>query len=400
MPGASGTSVSSDYLPSEVTWPPAESPFQKELEAAQSAFGPLEAMLHSRDPFVRKRGLEGIALSGEQQAVTVCVAFLADPDAEVRMAARTALDQFDDGWVAADIRRILAGGGPGLVHALDYAIPSLKGSLEQPFLRTLDDPQEPSRDRVVAAYCLGRMGSRDAIPALTRGAWSSDKEFSEYCAYALSSIIDPVSVQELAGMSNHPNQEIRWAAIQGLGTIGGPKAFESLRSTALGQTEKVMSLRQEAMFQLARSGDLDSIPVIMEIMGQSPTLSRPAIEAMKYLTGLDLGPSTRAWRQWYETVKREFVPPPLLPVGYAPLGFPQDYSFLTVPTPTEEETQSDGTRSPGIKISPSNPQSRPTNRSEAGQPAATPPSNSGRTQQPDMPESMKRALERLSRGEL
>lgn len=123
-----------------------------------------------------------------------------------------------------------------------------------------DDP----RVRRYLALALGRLGDARAVPVLAEAARAAaDEETRIYAVWSLGAIGDPAAVPVLAETARHDDAGLRKAAVHALGSF----ATEETRAVllrALG--DAAADVRWNAALSLARHGDAQAAPVLVEMM--------------------------------------------------------------------------------------------------------------------------------------
>jgi HEAT repeat protein len=135
-----------------------------------------------------------------------------------------------------------------------------------------DDP----RVRRYLALALGRLGERQAVPALRKGLGDTrDSEGLLFSIWALGVIADPQAVPELVALTRHDDAGIRKTAVHALGAFDNDEAREALREALKDGTEDV---RWNAALALGRHND----PAAAGVLGQM--LDRAHLESVSGLS--------------------------------------------------------------------------------------------------------------------
>jgi MFS family permease len=142
----------------------------------------------------------------------------------------------DSGRVASALRRIEDGSGALLLDEI---------------LERLDDPSPEVREE--AARALGRIGSAEAVGALSSRLSDEDGMIRIEAARALGKIGDRQAVPALADALSSPSAELRAACAEALGCIGDDESIEALLSAfRSGREDSVIVMGTEAA---SRSGE-------------------------------------------------------------------------------------------------------------------------------------------------
>jgi HEAT repeat protein len=301
---------SSDRLPRPLTPLPAR--------GTQAAAPVLTETAQAEDPATRVRGLEGLAQTAPAENIDTFIAALSDAAPEVRQIAGTILTRIDPALVFEKVMAILSGGSSLAYDSVDAALPSLRAVLESPMTSALLSNLEPPARKKIAAYCLGRMNSIFAARALFESAWAPDPDLALTSANALASIKDPMIAPRLVELAGHPLAEVRAAAVQGMAGIGGREGMTALARIATAPPVQDEELVRQATFLMGASKDLNVVPLLIDVMQRNPVAVPGAVEALRQLTGEDLGDRAATWTEWYQRKQQEAQKPPPEKAGSQP----------------------------------------------------------------------------------
>lgn len=123
-----------------------------------------------------------------------------------------------------------------------------------------DDP----RVRRYLALALGRLGDRQAVPALRKALDpSADSETVIYAIWALGSIGDPTAVPDLVRLSASDDRGLRKAAVHALGVFDLNEAHDALVAAL---ADAAADVRWNAALALGRRGDVAAAPVLLQML--------------------------------------------------------------------------------------------------------------------------------------
>ncbi len=266
---------------------------------AQTATPVLEETAQAEDPETRLHALEALADSNGIEHLDRFLRALTDPVPEIRDLAAGFLARQDAGQVFDQFMNLLARGGAEGLARLDVAIPLLRAGFEPRLLQVLSTPDESPARKRIAAYCLGRMNSVAAVPALAECAWNADEPIALACVTALLEVRDPVVIRRLVDLAAHTLPSVRKAAVDGLIDVGGPEALAALGQLALTPSDNEDAAR-EAVLALGAMKMEAAIPLLIEVMRKNVAARRSAVQALRQLTGDDAGDLPSDWQDWYE----------------------------------------------------------------------------------------------------
>lgn len=260
---------------------------------------PVAKMLSSPDPATRRAGVEQLRGADSASAADACLYAMVDEDESVRAAAERTVLTMNAASVCERVLVTLCTGTPEGVQAVAGLLPKLKPLIEEEMLRVLETARMGSDKQKAAAYSLGAMKTRKAADRLADLAWSEDAELAGFATGALSTLEDPSSAEHLTALLGHPRESIRYQAARGLVQTGGPAAMQAFCGMLTTGDEPSPGIRVEAVRFLGRHGTKTGVAALIEGMSRYPDLRQAAAQALRNITGLDLGPDPRAWARWY-----------------------------------------------------------------------------------------------------
>lgn len=285
----------------------------------QTARPVLTETVQAEDVETRLSALEGLAQTAPAENIDAFVAALSDGAPHVRDTAARILSRLNPASVFERIMFVLCGNdgaaasgeaASGEAASRMYSVlPLLKESLDAGMIHVLESGAETPLRKQVAAYCLGRMNSTAGIPALAAMTWNGDADLALSCMDALVAIRDPVILRRLAELAGHPLPQVRTLALQGIADVGGPEAIATLNRLALDPPQADEALASQAVSLLGSTKDLNVVPLLIEIMRRHLPVRRAAVEALRQITGEDLGDRPSDWQEWFQNKQRAMSSP-------------------------------------------------------------------------------------------
>ncbi|MFL5401210.1 MAG: HEAT repeat domain-containing protein [Gemmatimonadales bacterium] len=185
------------------------------------------AGLSDPDQRVRAAAIRLIGELGGREAVELLRSQTSDPDAAVRAAAAQTLGALRAGAAQPDFQRLLGDPKPAVRESatLGAAAAGLR-PLVPGIVELLEDSDEGVRKAAAAA--LGELGDRSAVPALLRAFANAPVDLRETIVRAVSRL-DVAATSELVGaLLDSPDTTSKLTVVRTLGRIRSPGAAEVL----------------------------------------------------------------------------------------------------------------------------------------------------------------------------
>jgi len=107
----------------------------------------------------------------------------------------------------------------------------------------------------------------------------------------------PAALAICRGGLEDPDSRVRMAACEAWRKRGGPEAVELLATRARGDTD--IDVRLRALREIGDLGDAAAVPVLAAALEDpDPAVQYLAVNALRQVSGRDLGDDVNAWRAW------------------------------------------------------------------------------------------------------
>lgn len=129
-------------------------------------------------------------------------------------------------------------------------------------------PKRPD-DLLVRRYLvlvLGRLGEKEAVPALLKATTAQDPDTRLYAVWALGKIGDPAGFETVLASSQSEDAGARKMAAYVLGSLGDPRAIPRLQVLA---EDRVADVRWNAAIALGELGDASGLPVLRSMLDRA-----------------------------------------------------------------------------------------------------------------------------------
>ena len=157
-----------------------------------------------------------------------------------------------------------------LSRSLGNLAPAERAALTAETLRVFEalSPKRPD-DLLVRRYLvlvLGRLGQKQAVPALITAVAAEDPDTRLYAVWALGKIGDPGGFETVLASSQSEDPGARKMAAYVLGSLGDPRAIPRLQVLA---EDRVADVRWNAAIALAQLGDASGLPVLRSMLDRA-----------------------------------------------------------------------------------------------------------------------------------
>jgi hypothetical protein len=269
---------------------------QGQQEATHAMVPLLHRMLESKDTAIRVRALEGLAALNAEEQLPVLLAAAADPDAMVRRKAMEALRGVNADSLSQELLRHFSLPQPVLDLPELVLLGDHLGSRLLQIAQASDTTSERQR---AALYLLGRMDYVPALDALLQGLFGDDPMLVWVCAQGLASLSSPKVIPHWVDALEHELLDVRVLALRRLTALGGGEAFLALRATALGGASLPELEQGEAIDALLDWPAFAAVPVLIQLMEESPSHGAMAWRHLQEMSGLGSDWNSVQWRVWY-----------------------------------------------------------------------------------------------------
>jgi hypothetical protein len=274
-------------------------PRDRVFSEANQSLSIISAMSRSMDAGTRKAAMAGLQDLGGSEAVGALLEGLADANPAVQQAAASSLNALEVDEILQPLLDSVARSDFAARARLASGLSGLGRTFVQPLVDILSNPDRPLVDRCTAAYVLGCMGRTGAADALGQGAWSADPALAVACTQALVMAGDPAAAPMLGQLTRHPEVQVRWAALQGLESLGSPHMTSILSEVLVGPYERDDAVRRHAAYLLGETGDPTAVPSLMQALGARPALSDVVMQSLRRVTGKNIGDRPVDWIRWH-----------------------------------------------------------------------------------------------------
>jgi len=203
--------------------------------------------------------------------------FLSDPDSRIRLSAAEALAAHPDAQTLVALGRASSDVDAGVRAAVARALgASLRAEAVVPLLGRLDDPVPEVRRQVVSA--LGRLRDARAVIPLLAKVEDPSGLVRRAAARALGALGDPRAVGALVLVLRDSDESVRIAAVEAVGRLGDASAASSVIAVLADPSEPV---RAAAVRALGRLGTPEATAAIVAELGRPTTDPGVLIAALR-----------------------------------------------------------------------------------------------------------------------
>lgn len=239
--------------------------------------------LYSGSPEERARGTEALGELGDKAASAVpFLVLILDDQADVLVQGA---------FLSAAI----------VAEVASRALGKIGSPAVEPLIAVLEDKTASDLVRGRAAEALGATKDSRAVAPLLAALKDPDAFVRSRAAGALGGTRDARAVVPLSALLRDKDRDVRWRSVIALAEIKDARAVQPL-ITVLGDEDEQVRLR--AAEGLGELGDKRAVePLIGALQDQLPVVKKYAEEALKKITGQNLGGDQSKWREWWEQYK-------------------------------------------------------------------------------------------------
>jgi HEAT repeat protein len=173
-----------------------------------------------------------------------------------------------------------------------------------PVLSILQNDKE-NKVRSRAAYTLGKVGNKDAVPSLIEALSDKDVTIRYKAATSLGELKDERAVNPLIYALFDENINVREYAAEALGELKNPQAVTPLLDLMQSDSEK--SVRDAAWYSLYNFSDKESISKMIEVLENSNSdilFRRCVVQVLQKLTLQKFDLDYAKWSEWFQKSNR------------------------------------------------------------------------------------------------
>jgi HEAT repeat protein len=240
-------------------------------------------LLNDPNPYVRESAVRIAGYFGYEECADLLLERCHDPEENVRRAAIEHLPYLEDERVIPALAAALEQETPRVRAAAALAFAQVESARALPYLlKALDDPT--SWVRYFAARSIGQHGYTESLNALVQLAQTDAARQVRIAAVdALGQIGGARAAAVLAGLAETTEMDLMSAAVDALGHIGHPDALpplvEALRSTEQGRRIKAIA----ALGKRGGEGVAEMLQWVAAAADGEQAVSQAAIEALARL---------------------------------------------------------------------------------------------------------------------
>ncbi|MBZ0285113.1 MAG: HEAT repeat domain-containing protein [Anaerolineae bacterium] len=210
-------------------------------------------------------------------AVQGLIRRLSDPIAVVRQAAADALGETADPAAVPALIATLSDSNPAVGEAVFNALLQIGSRAVPELVDALPNTDRDTRRDI--ANLLGQIGDPRAVPMLARTLWDKEPSVMQAALRAFQ-MIGEGAIPGLITLLQHKDEKLRIAAAWALGEIGNREAVPALIKTL--EDRRSAALRQQAADALGRIGDAEAVNALSRALGdREKEVRKEAADALR-----------------------------------------------------------------------------------------------------------------------
>jgi HEAT repeat protein len=256
--------------------------------------------LRDKDIRVRQMAAEGLHFSLDQRAAAALLRALKDEDSVVRAEGCFALVKMRDPEILATLVDVLSRQNATLRRFLCRGMDPIEDHrLADALVLFLADEDEEVRH--ACAYKLAEIGSPYVLERVMPLLHHDSSDDRHPAAYVIGFFAEPSTAGKLAAVWNEgPREWVKIGIAVALARLSGDQRAVPFLLDMLRNENHV--LVEESLFALERVGSAQSVDPIMSLLQSRETFyHRPAMKALRKITGLSMPLNRAEWLRWYET---------------------------------------------------------------------------------------------------
>ncbi len=237
----------------------------------------LIAALADPDANVRMAAAHSLGHLEDPRAIPALINATRDSNAKVRSAAYEALSDFDDPRTVEPMIAALKDPDADVRQQAAHALGNLEDRRAvRPLMAALTDSSADVRQ--AAAHSLGDLQDPAAATALTAALADPKADVRQAAAHALCELELTTAPPALIAALKDPSADVRQAAAQSLGDIQDPSAVPALKAGLSDQNADVRETAVHALGEISDSTALNAL--IGALKSQDPAVRQQAAEAL------------------------------------------------------------------------------------------------------------------------
>lgn len=212
---------------------------------------------------VRYAAIQCLPFLEDKRALSVIVDALKNDTPRVRGAAAFALGQLEDKEAFIYIKDTLYDPDPWVRYFATKAAGELRNPEAVDLLSYVADKDMAEQVRIAAIESIGKIGGEKAVPVLAKFIGSENFDVVRTVVAALGKIDHPDALNLLLLTVHSPNRLIKKETIKALGSRGGVEAVNILKWIA--SSEENDDIAEEAIESLSTIGSRDAVMALIEL---------------------------------------------------------------------------------------------------------------------------------------